>query len=257
MSVKHSFLALIGILLLTACQNDNIIHGEGGLQQEWRDLPVISEIVHRTVIPIYLTQDSLQEARLEGSASLLPFVQLKVSNGVLDISLKEGYTYEDIDVSLFLSVSDVEKISLRSTGNLIFLSDWKCDSITLENRMSAEIASFRKITANRLDIYQELSSSVQLEVKTSELTVNAIDASKMILSGEADKVEYYLSQTSLLNAMNLLTRKTTMYHHSTKTAKISVSDSLNGRLGSTGDLWYFGSPAVSMDIQGTGAIIPF
>lgn len=257
MTCKSSFFALIVFVFLTACMNDDVIQGEGEVLQQGRELPSFTEIVHNTVIPVYLIQDSIQEVILQGSSSLLPYVDMDVQNGVLAISLNEEFQYHNLDVSVYIRVPKIEKISLRSTGDVVFLSDWECSSLQLENRMSANIESLHTVKAEHLSIYQELSSSINLNIKASHIEINAIDASNLILSGEVDNVTCHLSQTAQLNAFNMLSKRAIIYHHSTKTVKLTVSEILEGRIGSTGDIWYHGNPVIHMDIQGTGAVIPF
>ena len=218
----------------TPTSSTEVIVGSGNLVTELRSLGTFHSVDLTTVGTVNITFGPSQEVSVTVNDNILEYITTIVSNGTLTISIESGVQVSNLNLTVNLSMTDLEKLALSGAGTIIGNNKFTGDSVSLVSTGAGEIRL-------RLDVNQ-LSSSLT-------------GAGEIFVSGKARQHQIQISGAGTIHAFDLLTETTTINVTGVGNVEVNVSQLLDVNISGAGSVYYKGHPTITQNITGTGSII--
>jgi hypothetical protein len=259
-------ITLVGVLLIfsiLACTW--MINGDGGggsvlgsgtAGAENRSVGNVTGVELATPGTLDITIGSSESFRIEADDNLLQYIQTDVRGGTLVIRTRQGFNLQPVrPIKYHLTVVKLNSLAISSSGN-ISAEDLKSDAFSIAISSSGNLA-IKKLDCNSLSV--KISSSGDTLISTlNAKTINVIISSSGNLDiggGQVLKQTINISSSGEYRAKNLASAGAEVTLTSSGEATIRVSDSLSGRLSSSGNINYIGSPQVNVNMTSSGKAI--
>ncbi len=225
--MKSLKLILIAVICLgtlnTASAQRSKIKGSGDIKTETREVKDFTGVSTSTSIDIFLSQGNKFEVVVEAEDNLLDYIETNVEDGVLIVRFSRGINIISSERKVVhVTMKDVDYIKASSAGDVIGKTP---------------------IKAENLKIRTSSAGDVKLEVYAKNLDLSTSSSGDITLSGEADYLEASTSSAGDIKAFELTVKEADINASSAGDVKITVTDRLNARASSAGDVHYRGNPA--------------
>ena len=167
--------------------------------------------------------------RAQGSRDTLNQLIVEVSDGVLFI---ESFGYDSHDLIVHLAIHELRE--LVSEGGIVVADSLKVDDLMLEGKGAS---SFR---LQRLE--------------ADELQILGSGSTEFSLSGHVNRQVIVLAGSGDYRARDLLSRSVEASVFGTGSITLAVAEMLDVRVSGAARVSYVGSPYVSQEISGAGAV---
>ncbi len=185
---------------------------------------------------VTITKGSKDEIKLESSSLDLSKVITEVRGGKLEIKLEKG-NYWNVDLSVFITVRELESVGVSGSGSVKLMSDFGASEFTLGSSGSGVIET-RQINAERLAV--GMSGSGEIRVgggRVDDLTIGQ--------SGSGD-----------FEGMDLIAQSVKIGKSGSGETSITVEQSLIVGSSGSGNVYYRGNPAEkSISSSGSSSVI--
>lgn len=200
---------------LFACQS------ESGMITQNRSLPVFSSVVLNGLGTVRLRFSETQEVRVNADASIIDLYETEVVGDTLYIGYRKGFSFTYLKALKNLNNCEVditapELISLELNGSGLIISN--------------------PFYYNELDI--RLSGSGRIET-----------------SGAAEELFIDCNGSGRVIARDLISKKIRIVLTGAGLAEINAEDEIEASLTGSGKIIYWGNPAVTKTVSGSGDII--
>lgn len=240
MRVAFIFLSLI---ILTSCKKDlgDCFKGTGDITTEIRELPPFTHIEVYDNVDLYITQDTLFEAKVEAGEKLIGKVKLKVEKGILKITNENDCNWVRSlknEFKVYLSVADFKELTCYGTG---------------------EIASTNTITSDTVlvDLW-ETYSNISLQVTAKYVHAkNHTGPGDIKIVGSTDYFYSYTTGNGFIDCDELVSKKTFALNGGTGEVYVNAQESLYAEINYIGNIHYAGQPTtIELNDNGDGELIP-
>jgi hypothetical protein len=221
---KLSFITAVILILSIAftcqAQNRKTVHGNNKVVTKEREAGSFSGIKVSTGIDVYLKQGNNQSIRVEADENLHEYILTEIEGDVLHV-----YTEANIrdagEKKVYVTMKEISSVKATSAGDVIGETPVKTDEIEIDASSAGDI---------------------KLEVYAKDIEVDISSSGDVTLTGEADVLEADLSSAGNLNAADLKVREAEVNVSSAGDADINVTEKLQARASSAGDVHYSGNP---------------
>lgn len=217
--MKHTItlpVLLMAIILFSSCSKD-VLTGKGRLLT--REVPLItfSSVALHYGIQLEVRKSEQSKMVISGYENLVNEMPNKVTNGHLDVTLRNGYErVRNNNISVVLYTSQMQQVLQHGSGSLLIKGFDNENNIELRQHGSGEIA-IRESSFSNVVIKQHGSGAIRLDGCPAQRADVAVHGSGKI----------YVEPVELL--------------------KVTINGS--------GDVYYKGSPVIESFIQGSGRVI--
>ncbi|MCZ6642905.1 MAG: DUF2807 domain-containing protein [Gammaproteobacteria bacterium] len=178
---------------------------------------------------VQLSQDGATIVRAQGSRDTLNHLIVEVSDGVLFI---ESFGQESADLIVNLSIHELRE--LVSEGGVVVAESLKVGDLMLEGKGA---------------------SSFRLEqLEADELQILGSGSTEFSLSGQVNRQVIELAGSGDYRARDLLSQSVEANVFGTGSVTLAVAEMLDIRVLGAARVSYVGSPYVSQEISGAGAV---
>jgi hypothetical protein len=221
-SLKILLIASI-CLGITSCIDGQIrktVRGEGDVVKKERTAASFDGIRVSTGIDVYLKQGDKESITVEADENLHEYIITEIKAGVLHVYTDANIRFAKMK-RVYVTMKEVTSLRTSSAGDIIGETPLKGTNIEL----SASSAG-----------------NIKLEVYAKKLEVDISSSGDITLSGEAEILNADLSSAGDLEAYNLQVKDADISASSAGDARINVSEKINARASSAGDISYRGDP---------------
>ncbi|MCX6316043.1 MAG: DUF2807 domain-containing protein [Bacteroidetes bacterium] len=210
------FLILAGQLVFSSCSKE-VIRGSGSMGNRTLSLPAFTAVDLHSGIKAVITYSNSQEVTATGYDNLLNLLDFKVENGVLQVNFNTNYnSIRNVNV-----IANI-KMPVLSAASIHGSKDIELNGFTNGHILDARIHGSGNIYANN-----SRYDSVILEIHGSGNIV----------------------------AQGLLAQKATVNNHGSGDAGVTVAERLKAGIFGSGNIYYWGNPAVDVSRNGSGNLI--
>jgi Putative auto-transporter adhesin, head GIN domain len=235
----------LSLLLLAACLtaciaiptgNRQIIEGSGTLAEETRAINGISAVQLSMQGTLHIEIGSTASLRVSAEDNLLPSIETNVHGGELEIRATP-----DVDlrprqpIDYYLTVPSLDRIGISSSG------DVEAGALTTSH-FEAAISSSGSLSIESLQ-----AETVNVEISSS--------GSLTIAGGAVQSQTVRISSSGDYGAKELQSDEASVRLTSSGSATIRVLNRLEGNLTSSGNVYYLGSPQVTVDTSSSGRAV--
>jgi hypothetical protein len=237
--IKTSGLYIIMILFLS-CSHDSCPLSAGSVSSELRSLAQFNEIDLYGKINVILTQDTVQNIRVEAGKNLLAGISTNVSGGTLTIQDNNGCKLLRTDNNIsnvYISIRQLQKITYYGSGNVSSTDTIRSAFFTVDC------------------YYGSGTINLKLVADTADAIVRTENAD-IIFSGHGDFAYVYAAEASSVNLFQYTTHTVNIISKSIRDIDVYVTDSLNASILYKGDVYYMGNPSsILTQISNSGQLI--
>jgi Putative auto-transporter adhesin, head GIN domain len=232
-------LALLGLsgCLVSPLAGQEILEGSGTLAEENRTVDRITRVQLGAPATLHIEIGSIESLRVSADDNLLPYLEAEVRGGELDLRVRPGVNVRPRQpIDFYLTVPALERIRITSSGD-VEAPDLAAPHFeaTITSSGSMTIAGLQ---AETLDV--EITSSGRLT----------------ILGGSAENQTIRISSSGDYDAKAVQSKRASVRLTSSGSATLQVLERLDADLSSSGNVYYLGSPEVSVDTSSSGKAIP-
>jgi hypothetical protein len=253
---------LVGLILMfsiSACIatiNGETVRGSGTVVEETRTLSGVSGVELAIPGTLHVTPGDKESLRIEAEDNLMAYIQTDVRAGRLVIESRQGTNLRPTrPIDYYLTATELSSLVISSSGD-IEGGDLRANSFSIT------ISSSGNVSVGALDctsLRVKISSSGN--VKVSDLVADSIsvDISSSgnldIQQGKVQQQDINISSSGEYQAHDLESVSANVSLTSSGEATIHVSDRLTGRLSSSGNINYVGSPNVNVSMTSSGRAV--
>ena len=235
---------LFATLAVVSCTDDDnpisgikpVVTGSGNIVTVSRTLPEFTSVIMNTMgdvnigsyaAPISLTVDD----------NILPFITISVIQGVLTIDSDPSKQLRDFDLTVNLTMTDPESITLAGVGNI-------------------RTTNMAWVLRDRpLDVSLTGVGFIDLSISASDLTAVLSGVGRIRLAGFVPNFHATLSGAGSLNTNFLEADTAVVTLSGTGRADVRVRDVLTAVISGSGSIYYRGNPTVYETITGIGRVV--
>jgi hypothetical protein len=187
---------------------------------------------------VYIVQGSTESVKVDAPDDVLKYVVTEVKNGALNIYDKNrpnhGLFGNNKKIVVYVSVKDIDAISLTGSGNVFFKEG---------------------ISANTLHLNLTGSGDVTGKITAKSLETSLVGSGNVKISGHADDSKIKIAGSGNFSASELSTLSTTAKIGGSGNANVNATNNLQANVSGSGDVRYSGSPKnVLKSSTGSGSI---
>lgn len=246
--------------------------------RETRDVSTFTKIAFRVPGKLYLRQGSQQKVEIEGKKDVLREVETEVEGGKLVIG-KEGKWFdmdwdEDDRVTVYITIKDLEGLSVSGSGDLIGETKFLTGNLTLNVSGSGTL----KLDADASgDVEADVSGSgnIDLRGKCNSFSSDVSGSGKVVItlavkdvadfgvsgsgkilaSGSSQRVKTAISGSGKVLAADLVTNSCDIRISGSGDVEINVKEALDATISGSGSVSYRGNPSkISSHASGSGKV---
>jgi hypothetical protein len=186
-------------------------------------------------IDVYLTKGDKESARVEVYGTPIQNVVTEVSGAYLKVHMHEGNYKGRVEVKVYVTYTQLEKLSASSAGN---------------------IYSQGVIKTSSLEVGASSAGNIEIEVEaTGEVELSASSAGEIEIKGTARSLEADASSAGEIDAYDLEAESATVEASSAGSVKVNVKDALTANASSGGSIRYRGNPSKSITNSSSGGSV--
>ncbi|MBS1517628.1 MAG: DUF2807 domain-containing protein [Bacteroidetes bacterium] len=215
---------LLTVLTTSLNLSAQTIYGNGNVSEENRTLSSFDEIESDGVMNVFLKQGGTESVTIKGDKNILPYIETKVTDRRLVISVKKGITLKDSHkLSVYVTLKDLTALRNNGVGNL---------------------RSENKLDLNDLKIINNGVGNIDLEFDCNRLDLEINSVGNNTFSGNADIVDILHNGVGNLNAFDLTADKLKIVSNSVGNADVRSEREIDITLNGTGNVFYKGSASI-------------
>lgn len=190
-------------------------------QSETRKVESFKGVKASSGIDVYLKKGDRESVRVEVSGTDIKNVITEVSGDYLRIQMAEGRNYKSRTVKVYVTYVELSKLSVSS---------------------AASIYGEGTVRTRAMSISASSAGSVEIDLETERLTVGVSSAGEVELEGKAKVADFEASSAGEIDAYDLEVEEVTAGASSAGSIKINVTQKIDARASSGGEIRYRGSP---------------
>jgi hypothetical protein len=210
------------------------IVGSGTLVTEVRSLAQFHSVDLNTVGNLNVTQGAGQEVSVTINDNILQYIQTTVSNGKLIIDVEPGHQFSNFNLTVDITMTDLEALSNMGAGSISGINTFKVDSVSLALTGAGEI---------------------NFQIEADQLNSSLSGAGNIVLSGTVSTHQIGLSGAGNILAFELITETSTINLSGAGRAEVYVNQLLDVTISGAGSVYYKGQPTIIQNITGSGSLI--
>ncbi len=214
------------------------VNGSGDIVSQTRNLSGFDKVAFNGNGTVILRQGDKEKVVIQAEDTVLKNIITAVTDdGVLTIDFRKESLWERVvpkqDPLFYITVDDIKKIDITGSGS-VQSGTIKTPSLELQLRGSGD-----------MDINMNVTS----------LVTSAFGSGNITLSGVAHTQEVLVNGSAEYDGQNLVGRKGSVNVIGTGTAMVNLITSLDVLIDGPGRVTYLGSPSITQNIEGSGALI--
>jgi formylmethanofuran dehydrogenase subunit C len=203
-------------------------------ESQTRDLGRFTGVKVAEGIDVYLIKGDKESAKVEVYGAKIDNVITEVSGSYLKVHMRDGNYRGRVDVKVFVTYTQLEKLSASSAGN---------------------IYSQGVIRSKRLDVSCSSAGNIEIEVDAGEMEVSASSAGEIEIKGKAKSLNGDASSAGEIDAYDLEAESVDVGASSAGSAKVHVKEALRANASSGGSIRYRGNPSKSITNSSSGGSV--
>ena len=233
---KLVLLLSIGAILFSSCYK---VVGTGPVVTDLRPVSNFTGVSSSISAKVNFTVEPVFKVEVRAQENIQDVLLTKVSNGVLEISFKNGTivkTNKEITVNVSAPTADFFRLS--GSGNI----DVSGNLVT--NNLEFNVSGSGKITIQQATIANEIKSHV------------SGSGDIRIVTGTAKNEDLSVSGSGSIDLGEVQAETATTQISGSGNVKLRLSQSLDAHISGSGSVHYYGNPVVTTHISGSGKVVP-
>ncbi len=234
-------LFVLTVLPFTGCDDDDdgptsisTVKGSGVMTTAYRSVGDFNSVEMNMVGQITITSGASNICSLTVDDNILQYIQTSVSGNRLVIFRPHDVSLTDYDLTVKLTMTDLEAIDLNGVGTVTSLNQFVADDVSVS---------------------VDGVGSVNLDLNVGRLTSTGNGVFSMVLTGSAGKHTCTMEADAFISSFNFLTDTTVIILEGAGNAEVTAFRRLDVTISGSGSVYYKGYPTINTVITGSGQVI--
>ncbi len=227
MKTLHYIGLIFLVLVFSSWTMKKEIKGSGKSLKEQRKVTSFEGIRVNNGIHVFLSQGNEESVEVESDDNIIPYIQTKVQDKILHITLKGNEQIHNfspkLPINVYVTLKNLREIKAHSASAVKGQSVFHTENLELGVKSAARL-------------------ELEIEAETIELEISS--AANVTLTGNAHSIKADLSGASRLNASDLESLKAEIDASGASVATIKVKDELQYDVSGAAKLTYNGNPRI-------------
>lgn len=239
MKTYHYLLALAFLAVMSCTSRTSGERQESGENvTDERKLSGISQVKISGILNVYLSQGDEESIHVEGDEKAVSLLEIIEDGEVLEIGYRDEDNvkniFEDFTPDIYLTVSDLSRLSFEGVGNIQTKSSFQVDDLLISGDGIGKI-------------------DLEIEAKTIEATFNMMG--NIVLRGSVETISLSNEGMGKIDASKLIAQKMTLTSSGIGLVDVYCEEELAITVNGIGSVNYSGNPKViKEDINGIGKV---
>lgn len=233
MKIKSTVIALILLAIIPFSSNAQTIKGNEKIKTDVRSISGFNKLVVQGQAELYVTQESVENVKIEADENLIELLQTSVNNGVLYVIVPSN-----IKKAKQITVS----VAYRSLKQIILMNE-------------IELKSDRANSFDDIEIICGNNAKVNFEFTAKNASIKAHDFSNVSLRGYTENLLVESTDDTELNAFDLQSDVCTVVGSGYAEISVNVKKSISIVMSGSSNLFLMGEPAISQRIFNSSGLI--
>ncbi len=198
------------------------------------DVGPFTEVTISISANVYIEQGSPRKLTIDADPSSMDKIVAEVENGNLHLELRKPFDRIKGDVTVHITVPELDEISVAGSANTMVNSTFNAD------RMALRIGGSGKINFS------------DLRAKDVEATISG--SGKVLLAGHADSFDVNVAGSGKVEAFGFDATSFDGKISGSGKCNVNVSKDLSASIAGSGSIVYKGSPRVNKSVAGSGSV---
>ena len=222
-------LTVIAAVVITAM---SFRSNNGEYKSEFRNVDTFKGINLKLPADVYLKQGAEQSVKIEAEEKVLSLITTEIKKGSLIID-HERTLKNFNNVKIYITVSNLESVSINGSGNVISETLFK---------------------GSNLDLSIAGSGDVKMALDYSKLSLSIAGSGNIQLSGRASIQDISIAGSGDIKSIDLISEKAKVSIAGSGSCTLDTKD-LDASIAGSGDIFYKSTPAnISTSISGSGTV---
>ncbi len=210
-------LAMTAILAISSCTKERI-RGGGPITTETRNVAGFTAVSVAGSTNVYITQGAVFKVEVKGYSNLLPYFETKLVNNTLQLGFKQDVNVKNDNTDVYITMPALTGLSLAGSG-----------TISTSGAFNGNI-----------DFNARIDGSGNIHFS----------------SGSTQHFNSVIAGSGSIYAIGMLSNKADVNTSGSGNTEITAIQELNVRIDGSGNVYYGGTPVISTQITGSGAVLP-
>ncbi len=257
--MKYNYnLILVSLLILTmhsACTKMlPCLQGNGNVVEVTREgFPEFDQIESSGSFDVEVIKDSVRYVEIQAESNLIEFIETKIKNGRLSISIESNHCINNKQpILVIVHVPETNYLGLSGSGTIIALEN---ESNSLEINLSGS-GNIETIT-NANEIYTTISGSgnVKIECEADYLLGTISGSGNIFAEGFAKITDWTIIGSGNIVSNLLEQEESDCIINGSGNINVWATDILKVLINGSGNVIYSGNPDIDLTINGSGTLI--
>lgn len=236
MSLRRLLVPLFFLFLINPL-NALSVSGSESFVQTMDNLSSFKKLyISAGIIEVVLHQGNKSAVRLEGDKEVIADLDIKVSQGELDILYKNGHKIKDSSTKIKVDIWTKTLTSITARGY-----------VDIKGGENWRVSSLRFLLTG--------SGSVDMSLSAKNLLIELSGDTQLILSGNADSQNVAITGAAKYDGSDLKTMSSTVVLSGAGSTTVFAKKTLDVTIYGSGDVHYKGSPSITQNVYGSGSIV--
>ena len=230
--MKYLIVAIFSAFLFSSC---DMISGNGNVVEENRQVSDFQSILSSGSIDVEVTPGNGISVTVVNDENLIPYVITEVKDGELQIHYKKNTNVSNDHAKVIITAPDIRKIRTSGSGDIV-------TNGTLTSSQTIEFVSSG-------------SGGVTAAVDAPAITLTGSGSGDFKLSGQTKDLSCKLSGSGDADTRELKAENAVLKSAGSSDFKVFASVSLKASISGSGNILYWGNPALSdVRVSGSGKL---
>ena len=234
--MRVSIFIFLALTVFTGCNRDDCAEAQGDRWSHNRQVNSFHTIDLAMSADAYIEVDTtldLPEVSLVSQGNIADLIDTKVDNGILRLEQNDCID-NNSGIEFYIRTPFLQTVIASSTGDIYTTSI---------------------ITQDSLSIFNTSNGDIDLTLNVNRLYTSAANVGDITLNGFVDKMELSVEGSGDFYGEQLPVNKAQVVLNGSGNATVRVENELNIIINSRGNLYYYGIPQITAEINGSGDLI--
>ncbi|HEX5554885.1 MAG TPA: head GIN domain-containing protein [Chitinophagaceae bacterium] len=239
MKKNHCFMGALFLLVVGAGScvlTGKRVVGNGQVTTQERQAGDFETLALAGSMQVYLTQGTVEAARIEAESNLLPYIATEKRGDELRITFKDHVNIEaHKPIKIYLTAPGVTHLSVMGSGNITV-----SDTLRTDEAVKLNIAG---------------SGNIVMQMNAPELDANIAGSGDILLGGETRNTTVNIVGSGNFKGSHLKSEQSRIKIAGSGNVRVYASIKLHATILGSGNVYYEGSPSVETTMTGSGKVI--
>ena len=233
--MKKILLALFTLISICSFAQWETIKGSGNVTKETREVSGFHGVTLSGNMSVQLAYGTSNSITVEGDDNLLPYIETKVEDGILQVKNKTRTSLKTKSkLMVYVSITKITELKVSGSGNIIGAGDFSNDGKT--------------------DVSVSGSGNINVELDSFSETKIAISGSgNVTLKGKStNNIEATISGSGNIDCSDIECNDVFAHVSGSGNIKVFANKSIDAKVSGSGNIYYKGS-ATSLNLKSSGS----